>query len=302
MKNQFKILLIFISILTIGCSKDDVNPIIPTEPEVVIIPDTTVVVTPPAIDTTAVTPEPEPEPEPDEFTDCRETIAAYDISMTDANGLIEGDIIPDIQSKGLVGKGAKSWINKTIHWYFKPRTGSPNDGFAEDAVERDTIRAAIQSFGVATGFLMIEHRTKYEIYAVSPNGLQVTTSPFSNSSYLGMQSNLQDIKFTYGVTKSIIHHELGHAVGLEHEFKRSDRDNYLKINYSNAPEWAARQFDISDGFLCGEFDIESIMMYPPFNFAIDKDIPVITLKDGSLYEYSDKLSVGDLESINIKNK
>jgi len=33
MKNQFKTLLIFIFILTIGCSKDDVNPIIPTEPE-----------------------------------------------------------------------------------------------------------------------------------------------------------------------------------------------------------------------------------------------------------------------------
>jgi len=238
---------------------------------------------------------------PDEFADCRDQVGTYDISMADANGLIEGDIIPDMHVKGLIGKDAKSWSDKTMHWYFKPRTGSPNDGFAEDAEERITIRAAFKSFGISTGFTMIEHSGKYELLRVSKNGLEVTTAFASNSSYLGMQPFIQRIMFTYGVTESIVHHEIGHAVGLEHEFKRSDRDEYLKINYSNAPEWAAKQFDISDGFLCGEFDIKSIMMYPPFNFAIDKDIPVITLKDGSLYEYSDKLSDGDIESINIKN-
>jgi len=238
----------------------------------------------------------------DEFADCREQVGTYDISQVDANGLIEGDIIPDMQIKGLIGKDAKSWTDKTIHWFFKPRiSGSPDNGFAEDEIERITIRAAFSTFGIATGFNMIEHSGKYELLGASKNGLEVTTAFVSNSSYLGMQPFIQKIKFTYGVTESIVHHETGHAVGLEHEFKRSDRDEYLNINYSNAPEWAARQFDISDGFLCGEFDIESIMMYPPFNFAIDKEIPVITLKDGSLYEYSDKLSVGDIESINIKN-
>jgi len=245
----------------------------------------------------------EDEVAPDEFANCREQVGTYDISQVDANGLIEGDIIPDMQIKGLIGKDAKSWKDKTIHWYFKPKiTGSPDNGFAENAEERIIIRAAFKSFGTATGFTTIEHSGKYELLGASKNGLEVTTAFVSNASYLGMQPFIQKIKFTYGVTESIVHHETGHAVGLEHEFKRSDRDEYLKINYSNAPEWAARQFDISDGFLCGKFDIESIMMYPPYNFAIDKEIPVITLKDGSLYEYSGKLSIADLESINIKNQ
>lgn len=239
---------------------------------------------------------------PDQFADCREQVGTYDISQADANGLIEGDIIPDMQIKGLIAKDAKAWPDKTIHWYFKPRISeSPDNGFAKDAEERITIRSAFNTFGIATGFNMIEHKNKYQLLESSKNGLEVTTAFASNSSYLGMQPFIQKIKFTYGVTESIVHHETGHAVGLEHEFKRSDRDEYIKINYSNAPEWAARQFDISDGFLCGDFDIESIMMYPPFNFAIDKEIPVITLKDGSTYEYSGKLSIADLESINIKN-
>jgi len=37
---------------------------------------------------------------PDQFADCREQVGTYDISQADANGLIEGDIIPDMQVKG----------------------------------------------------------------------------------------------------------------------------------------------------------------------------------------------------------
>ena len=239
----------------------------------------------------------------DEFADCKEAIDTYLPSDADKNGLIQGDIIPDMQLKGLIGKEAKSWPDKTIHWYFKPKiSGSPDNGFSEDAEERITIRKSMQSFGLATGLKMIEHENRYKLLEVSKNGLQVTTAFVSNSSYLGMQPFIQKIKFTYGVTESIVHHELGHAVGLEHEFKRSDRDEYLIINYDNIPEYAHRQFDISDGVLCGDFDIKSLMMYPPYNFAIDKEIPTITLKNGGIYEYSNKLSPGDIESINIKNK
>jgi hypothetical protein len=63
-------------------------------------------------------------------------------------------------------------------------------------------------------------------------------------------------------------HEIGHVVGLLHEHSRSDRDQFLRVVRANVGMFAA-QFDqppvrADDA---GEFDWQSIMLYPPRAFS-----------------------------------
>jgi hypothetical protein len=71
-------------------------------------------------------------------------------------------------------------------------------------------------------------------------------------------------------------HELGHALGFFHEHQRSDRDNYISIDFSNVRADAVGNFNIGSGRpLVGEYDFGSIMHYPRSSFAIDTTKPTI---------------------------
>ena len=71
-------------------------------------------------------------------------------------------------------------------------------------------------------------------------------------------------------------HELGHALGLWHEHQRSDRDQYLTIDFDNVAENARGNFNIISGIpLVGEYDFASIMHYGRTAFASDTTRPTI---------------------------
>uniref|UniRef100_A0A673BL85 Meprin A subunit n=1 Tax=Sphaeramia orbicularis TaxID=375764 RepID=A0A673BL85_9TELE len=81
-------------------------------------------------------------------------------------------------------------------------------------------------------------------------------------------------------TKSIVQHELLHALGFYHEQSRSDRDDYVKIWWDQIEEGMEHNFNkYEDDFITDlntPYDYESIMHYRPLSFNKNESIPTIT--------------------------
>ena len=76
-------------------------------------------------------------------------------------------------------------------------------------------------------------------------------------------------------------HEIGHTVGLWHEQSRSDRDQFVKINYQNIVPGMEFNFDqqISDGDDRGHYDYDSIMHYPTWAFSKNNQPTIVAKND-----------------------
>ncbi|XP_035227709.1 astacin-like metalloprotease toxin 5 [Stegodyphus dumicola] len=78
-------------------------------------------------------------------------------------------------------------------------------------------------------------------------------------------------------------HELLHALGFIHEQNRSDRDDYLIINWQNiSPQWqyAFRLLKPHENRLLTPFDYDSVMLYGETAFSIDGIKKSMEAKDG----------------------
>jgi hypothetical protein len=96
------------------------------------------------------------------------------------------------------------------------------------------------------------------------------------ASYVGKQGGSQNVWLSEFCTFGATIHEIGHAIGLEHEHTRMDRDEYVLIDYSNIKTSSTKNFDIKNVINYGNYDYNSIMHYGRWDFAINASSQIIT--------------------------
>ena len=240
----------------------------------------------------------------DEYADCKPVIVDLKASLADAEtGLIEFDIRPSKnQNKGSVTSDADLLWDKGIVPYVIQGTRYLEGGGQIVGINREEdkekIRAALSELSKETGILFPEYETESELYAEHKDGVKIIAGWKYSTSFLGRQGRIQTITLGLTLEKSVIQHEFMHALGFNHEFTRSDRDEYVNIYFENIPEDMHRQFEMKENSKdCGGFDLNSIMMYGSFNVQKDSSKIEMTLKDGSIFERKTTLSEGDIKSV-----
>jgi hypothetical protein len=70
-------------------------------------------------------------------------------------------------------------------------------------------------------------------------------------------------------TLGVVLHEMGHVIGLWHEFQRSDRATYVTVNYANVIKGSWGNFEIltDNEQILGPYDYASVMHYIPYAFS-----------------------------------
>jgi hypothetical protein len=97
-------------------------------------------------------------------------------------------------------------------------------------------------------------------------------------SYLGKQNKRQEIGISQYCGFGAIVHEISHAIGLDHEQSRADRDDYVHVNYNNIISENKLNYNKKLTSNLGNYDYNSIMHYGQWDFSINDNIKTIIPK------------------------
>lgn len=96
-------------------------------------------------------------------------------------------------------------------------------------------------------------------------------------------------------------HEFLHALGFQHEHCRTDRDDYVTINWANIQpglEGAFEKYDQTQIQHLANYDYASVMHYEPYAFAVDPSVPTIIVPSGVIIGKTDGFSEVDKVELN----
>ena len=159
-------------------------------------------------------------------------------------------------------------------------------------LNRDRTRAAMDLLEAEASMVFIPRTNE-------PNYIHIIEDG-GNYSALGMQGGSQTLSMYNWKSQFLICHELIHALGRLHQQSRSDRDDYITVNWECIDTAMAYNYDISPAPNYGEYDFESVMHYSQWSFSIG--CPTMTCLPGyEEFQYvmgqRDYLSDGDIETL-----
>ncbi|KAF1750189.1 hypothetical protein GCK72_016736 [Caenorhabditis remanei] len=167
-----------------------------------------------------------------------------DVDIMEANkgveGLVEGDIrMTDEQLQNLNGNRVKrqiirygTWTGGVVNYYFE-------DAFSQ--AKRDLMKYALEHISNRTCVKFVESSTER-------NRIKFVSKGGGCSSFVGMMG--------------IFVHEVMHSLGVHHTMSRSDRDEYVTVNFTMIPERYLHNMQIEYGtFNAVPYEYGSAMHY-----------------------------------------
>ncbi|XP_059213146.1 low choriolytic enzyme-like isoform X2 [Centropristis striata] len=164
-----------------------------------------------------------------------------------------------------------------------------------DRTERSEILSAMKDFEYKTCIRFIPRSRQRAYLSIEPR--------FGCASILGRSGDKQVLSLQrYGcIRRGIIQHEMLHALGFYHEHTRSDRDQYVKINWDNINEYYTYNFRKKDtDNLNTPYDYGSVMHYGRTAFGKRFRLEtIIPIPDASVsIGQREEMSKIDIERVN----
>ncbi|XP_032399481.1 high choriolytic enzyme 1 [Etheostoma spectabile] len=130
------------------------------------------------------------------------------------------------------------------------------------AIQESNILSAIKMISAVTCIRFVQHTTEF-------NSLLFTKST-GCASFVGCQGGVQPLYFGKSCSVGNLCHEIIHALGLNHEHTRQDRDQYISVQWQSIIPGRESNFEVKDGDTLNlPYDLESIMHYGPYFFSVN---------------------------------
>ena len=231
------------------------------------------------------------------------------IQQLGEDGIIGGDVrVPglfgpalagSISAKGLFYKNTKIWPNGIVPYAISSSV---------PPVVRTQIINAINTYNSLTSRTHVRFvpRTNEQRYI---DFVYVELSPFTcGDSTLGMAvtGQRQEIRINKKLphcsyTLATLLHEIGHALGLDHEHTRPDRDNFIKINFQNyytaSSDFSINKKSADSSKILSPYDISSIMHYSSFSGSKNGMAVFVNKNKAQIIPVATALSNSDINSI-----
>ncbi|XP_054617077.1 low choriolytic enzyme-like isoform X2 [Dunckerocampus dactyliophorus] len=162
-----------------------------------------------------------------------------------------------------------------------------------DASEKSTIVTALQEMEAQTCIRFIPRTTQRVHISIEPK--------YGCFSMLGRLGDKQVVSLQrFGcVQHGIILHEMMHALGFYHEHTRSDRDNYVRIEWENVQKLHRHNFQKQDtNNLNIPYDYTSLLHYGRTAFGKGQGETIIPIPDESV-EIGQRNRLSDLDVLRI---